>query len=139
MFECTVHEVSEPKDAEINEEFATSLGMESLEKLKDAMREQIGRDYEQMSRGHMKKDLLDQLSDGHDFDLPPSMVDMEFNQFGTNSSMSLKTINKSWKTSTKAKRICGLNIAALPSVVCAPDWCWPRSAIIMKFRLRRKN
>ena len=80
VFECTVHEVNEPKDAEINEDFATSLGMESLEKLKDAMREQIGRDYEQMSRGHMKKDLLDQLSDGHDFDLPPSMVEMEFNQ-----------------------------------------------------------
>lgn len=80
VFECTVHEVSEPKDAEINEEFAASLGMENLEKLKEAMREQIGRDYEQMSRGHMKKDLLDQLSDGHDFDLPPSMVDMEFNQ-----------------------------------------------------------
>ena len=80
VFECTVHEVSEPKDAEINEDFATSLGMESLEKLKDAMRDQIGRDYEQMSRGHMKKDLLDQISSGHDFDLPPSMVDMEFNQ-----------------------------------------------------------
>jgi trigger factor len=44
------------------------------------MREQIGRDYEQMSRGHMKKDLLDQLSDSHSFDLPPSMVEMEFNQ-----------------------------------------------------------
>lgn len=80
VFECTVHEVSEPKDAEINEEFATSLGMESLEKLKDAMREQIGQDYDQMSRGHMKKGLLDQLSDNHDFDLPPSMVEMEFNQ-----------------------------------------------------------
>ena len=80
VFECTVHEVSEPKDAEITEEFATSLGMESLEKLKEAMREQIGRDYEQMSRGHMKKDLLDQLSDSHSFDLPPSMVEMEFNQ-----------------------------------------------------------
>ena len=80
VFECTVHEVSEPKDAEITEEFATSMGMESLEKLKEAMREQIGRDYEQMSRGHMKKDLLDQLSDSHSFDLPPSMVEMEFNQ-----------------------------------------------------------
>ena len=80
FFECTVHEVSEPKDAEITEEFATSMGMESLEKLKEAMREQIGRDYEQMSRGHMKKDLLDQLSDSHSFDLPPSMVEMEFNQ-----------------------------------------------------------
>ena len=80
VFECTVHEVSEPKEAEINEEFATSLGMESLEKLKDAIREQIAGDYDQMSRGHLKKDLLDQLSEAHDFDLPPSMVDLEFNQ-----------------------------------------------------------
>ncbi|MBL6642263.1 MAG: trigger factor, partial [PS1 clade bacterium] len=30
--------------------------------------------------GHMKKDLLDQLSDVHSFDLPPSMVEIEFNQ-----------------------------------------------------------
>lgn len=80
VFECTVHEVSAPKAAEINEEFATSLGMESLDKLKEAIREQISNDYNQMSRGHMKKDLLDQLSDQHDFELPPGMVEMEFNQ-----------------------------------------------------------
>jgi trigger factor len=80
VFECTVHEVSEPKDAQISEEFASSLGMESLDKLKEAMREQIGADYSQMSRGHLKKDLLDQLADTHDFDLPPSMVELEFEQ-----------------------------------------------------------
>ena len=80
VFECTIHEVSAPKDMEINEEFASSLGMESLDKLKEAIREQISGDYDQMSRGHMKKDLLDQLSETHDFDLPPSMVDLEFNQ-----------------------------------------------------------
>ena len=54
--------------------------MESLDKLKEAIREQISNDYNQMSRGHMKKDLLDQLSDQHDFELPPGMVEMEFNQ-----------------------------------------------------------
>ena len=80
VFEVTVHEVSAPKDAEINEEFATSLGMESLEKLREAIRHQIGNDYSQMSRGHLKKDLLDQLSDGHSFELPPSMVSLEFEQ-----------------------------------------------------------
>jgi trigger factor len=80
VFEVTVHEVSAPKDAEINEEFATSLGMESLEKLREAIRDQIGNDYSQMSRGHLKKDLLDQLSDGHSFELPTSMVSLEFEQ-----------------------------------------------------------
>lgn len=80
VFECTVHEVSAPTEAEINEEFATSLGLESLEKLKEAIRDQISGDYDQMSRGHLKKALLDQLSDTHDFHLPPSMVNLEFDQ-----------------------------------------------------------
>ena len=80
VFEVTVHEVSAPKEAEINEEFATSLGMESPEKLRDAIRDQIVNDYGQMSRGHLKKELLDQLSDGHSFELPPSMVTLEFDQ-----------------------------------------------------------
>ena len=80
VFEVTVQEVSAPKEAEINEELATSLGMESLEKLRDAIRDQIGNDYGQMSRGHLKKDLLDQLCDGHSFELPPSMVRLEFDQ-----------------------------------------------------------
>ena len=80
VFEVTVREVSAPKEAKINDEFATSLGMESVEKLRDAIRDQIGNDYGQMSRGHLKKDLLDQLSDGHSFELPPSMVTLEFDQ-----------------------------------------------------------
>ena len=53
-----MNEVSAPKEAEINEEFATSLGMESVEKLRDAIRDQIGNDYNQMSRGHLKKTFL---------------------------------------------------------------------------------
>jgi trigger factor len=48
--------------------------------LKEAMREQIGKDYGQMSRGHLKKQLLDELSDSHNFELPPSMVNLEFEQ-----------------------------------------------------------
>ena len=75
-----MHEVSEPTEAVIDDEFATSLGIESLDKLKDAMRDQIAGDYGQMSRGHLKKDLLDKLSDSHDFELPPSMVKLEFDQ-----------------------------------------------------------
>ena len=33
-----------------------------------------------MSRGYLKKDLLDKLSDSRDFELPPSMVKLEFDQ-----------------------------------------------------------
>ncbi len=97
VFSCTVHEVSEPKDAEISESFATSLGMESLAKLKDAMREQIGTEYNQMSRSHLKKDLLDQLSEAHGFELPPSMVELEFSQIWQQFENELKSQSKELK------------------------------------------
>ncbi|MGC6471732.1 MAG: trigger factor [Parvibaculales bacterium] len=80
VFEVTVHEVSAPKAAELNDEFATTLGMESLEKLEEAIEEQISRDYGQFSRDRLKRSLLDQLSDTHDFELPGKMVELEFNQ-----------------------------------------------------------
>ena len=51
-------------------EIRVGLAGRSLEKLREAIRDQIGNDYSQMSRGHLKKDLLDQLSDGHSFELP---------------------------------------------------------------------
>lgn len=94
VFEVTVHEVSAPQDAEINEEFAKSLGMESLDSLKDAMRDQIAKDYGEMSRGHLKKDLLDALSENHDFELPPSMVELEFSQIWHQFEHQLENNNK---------------------------------------------
>lgn len=94
VFEVTVHEVSAPKDAEIDEEFAKSLGMESLDSLKDAMREQISKDYGDMSRGHLKKQLLDELSETHDFELPPSMVNLEFEQIWHQFEHELENGNK---------------------------------------------
>ncbi len=80
VFETTVHEVSGPKKIEINDEFATSMGMESLDQLKEMVREQISKDYQNFSREQVKRDLLDKLSDAHDFELPNRMVDLEFNQ-----------------------------------------------------------
>ena len=80
VFECKVHEVSAPSETVIDDDFASSLGMENLEKLKEAIEEQIQRDYGQMSRTHLKKGLLDALDAAHDFELPPTMVNLEFDQ-----------------------------------------------------------
>ncbi|MEC8322307.1 MAG: trigger factor [Pseudomonadota bacterium] len=80
VFVTTVHEVSGPKKIEINDEFATSMGMDSLDQLKEMVREQISKDYQNFSREQVKRDLLDKLSDAHEFELPNRMVDLEFNQ-----------------------------------------------------------
>jgi trigger factor len=52
--------------------------MDDLEALKTAIREQIQGEYDKVSRQKVKRELLDKLSDAHDFQVPQSMVDMEF-------------------------------------------------------------
>jgi len=78
-FDVTVQEVAKPVDTEINDAFATNLGLESLDALKDAMRDRLREDYARFSRMHMKRDLLDKLDEMHDFPLPEGMVEAEFN------------------------------------------------------------
>lgn len=80
VFEVKVHEVRAPKTPELDEEFATGLGLESLEKLKELVSEQIKNEFDGASRAKAKRGLLDVLDDKHDFDLPPKMVEQEFNQ-----------------------------------------------------------
>lgn len=78
VFECTVKEVREPVPAELNDELAKSLGAEGLDDLRDKVKERLGQDYDGLSRMRMKREILDQLAEGHDFEVPQSMVDLEF-------------------------------------------------------------
>ena len=80
VFEIKVHEVRAPKTPEIDDEFAKGLGLEDLDKLKELVTEQVKNEFGGASRAKAKRNLLDQLDDKHDFDLPPKMVDQEFNQ-----------------------------------------------------------
>ncbi|MEL7042790.1 MAG: trigger factor [Pseudomonadota bacterium] len=80
VFEVKVHEVRAPKTPEIDDEFAKGLGLEDLAKLKELVTDQIQNEFGSASRAKAKRNLLDQLDDKHDFDLPPKMVDQEFNQ-----------------------------------------------------------
>lgn len=80
VFAVKVREVKAPQDAVVNEALAKKLGLEDLADLKKRVRERIEADYRSMSRSHVKRALLDKLDAAHDFDLPKSMVDAEFNQ-----------------------------------------------------------
>jgi trigger factor len=78
-FEVTAKTIEAPGTVPIDDEFAKSLGMDSLEKLKDAVKEQLQREHAAVTRRRLKRALLDQLDERHKFDLPPSMVEEEFN------------------------------------------------------------
>jgi len=80
LFEVKVHEVKGAKDPEINDDFAKSLGLETLDSLKEAIKGQIAGELSFATRQQVKRVLLDALDERHAFDLPPLMVKAEFDQ-----------------------------------------------------------
>jgi trigger factor len=79
-FDITVKSVKTAGESAIDEDLAKSLGLESLEQLTGLLKGQIEQEHNGLTRTHMKRKLLDQLAEGHDFEVPPSMVEAEFNQ-----------------------------------------------------------
>lgn len=77
-FEVTVKDVRAPQEGEADDEFAKKLGLEDLNALRDAIRGRLADEYGRVSRFRLKRALLDQLDSGHDFALPPRMVEAEF-------------------------------------------------------------
>lgn len=77
-FDVTIHEVGAPDDVVIDEAFATNLGLDSLEKLKEAVKGQIENEYGQKTRMKVKRQLLDALDEAYDFELPPTLIEQEF-------------------------------------------------------------
>jgi trigger factor len=77
-FETTATLIEAPQDTEINDEFAKTLGLESLEKLKEAARERLTAEFAGATRQRVKRMLLDRLDETHRFEAPPSLVEDEF-------------------------------------------------------------
>jgi len=80
VFEVTVTDVRVPREATVDDEFAKSLGLQGLDQLRELLKGQIEQELNGLTRTHMKRKLLDQLAASHDFPVPPSMVEAEFQQ-----------------------------------------------------------
>jgi trigger factor len=78
-FETTANLIEAPQETVINDEFAKTLGLESLDKLKEAARERLAAEFAGATRQRVKRLLLDRLDESHRFEAPPSLVDEEFN------------------------------------------------------------
>ncbi len=79
-FAVTAKSVEAPGTVTVDDEFAKSLGLESLDKLREAVRDQLGRDHTAATRQKVKRALLDELDKMHKFEPPSSLVDEEFNR-----------------------------------------------------------
>jgi trigger factor len=79
-FDIKVHAVKVPGETKIDDDFAKNLGLSDLEMLKNLLRGQLEQETAGLTRTQMKRALLDQLAEKSDFDVPPSMVEAEFEQ-----------------------------------------------------------
>lgn len=78
LFVTTIKEIRTVKKAEINDEFAKSMGKDNLDALKEEVKGRIAQDYETASKMKMKRSLLDALDKAYKFDVPQKLVDMEY-------------------------------------------------------------
>lgn len=80
QFAITVKQVKRPADAKADDEFAKQLGLQSIDQLREILKGQVEQEHNGLTRTYMKRKLLDQLAAAHDFPVPPTMVEAEFNQ-----------------------------------------------------------
>ncbi|MEE9434134.1 MAG: trigger factor [Sphingorhabdus sp.] len=82
-FDVVCGEVKKLVETKINDDFAIAMGLEGLDKLTELMKGQVEQELNGLTRTHMKRQLLDQLAADHDFEVPPSMAEAEFEQIWT--------------------------------------------------------
>ena len=78
VFEVDVKEVRAPVTPAIDDDFAKALGQDDLKALRERVTAQLEADFVMLSRERLKRKLLDALDDQHDFELPPGLVQAEF-------------------------------------------------------------
>jgi trigger factor len=96
-FEVVAKSVEQPNELAIDDAFAVSLGLESLEQLKQAVKERIAHEYAGASRQKLKRQLLDRLDALHKFEAPPSLVEQEFTNVWNAVLADLKSQNRTFE------------------------------------------
>lgn len=106
-FVVTAKSIEAPGTVTIDDEFAKALGLESIEKLRDAVKDRITREHASMSRQKIKRALLDELDKMHKFDPPPTLVEEEFDRVWKSVLQELENERKTFAdentTEDKAK------------------------------------
>ena len=96
-FDVKVKEVAAPGELEVTDEVAKTLGVESVEKLREIVRGQIESQYGQVTRQKLKRQILDALDEDHQFDTPSKLVDAEFDNIWRQINQELSDNGKTFE------------------------------------------
>jgi trigger factor len=97
VFDVTVTGVEAPGALEVNDEAAKTLGLESLERLREIIRGQVESQYGQMTRQKVKRQLLDQLDEAYSFEAPSRLVEAEFTNIWNQVTRDLEAAGRSFE------------------------------------------
>ena len=103
VFDVTVKEVKAPDPVAIDAELAKKMGFDDLGTLKERVRDQLKSDFARASRLHMKRRILDALDGMHSFELPPAMVESEFEGIWKQVEAELKREGKTAEDEGKSE------------------------------------
>ena len=102
-FEVKVKEVAKPVKPAIDDDFAKGFGATDLADLKARISEQIKGEYDNAARMKLKRELLDELAKAHSFELPPTLVDREFELIWQQLERGMKAQNRTFADEGKTE------------------------------------
>jgi trigger factor len=95
-FKVTAKTVEAPGTVAVDDAFAKQLGLESLDKLREAVKGRLLQEHAGLSRQRIKRQLLDKLDEMHKFALPPTLAEEEFKNVWNAVDSDLKAQGRSF-------------------------------------------
>jgi trigger factor len=95
-FNVTAKTVEAPGTVAVDDAFAKQLGLDSLDKLKEAVKGRLQQEHAGLSRQRVKRQLLDKLDEMHKFALPPTLAEEEFKNVWSAVESDLKAQGRSF-------------------------------------------
>lgn len=96
-FDVTVKGVEKPGKLEVNDETAKSLGLESLDRLREIVKGQLESQFGTFTRQKVKRQLLDQLDETYKFESPSKLVEAEFNNIWQTANRELELAGRTFE------------------------------------------
>lgn len=96
VFEVTAKAVETPQTVTIDDAFAKSLGIDTLDKLREGVRDRLAREHAAATRLRMKRALLDKLDERYTFELPTTLVEQEFSNVWKTLTADLESQNRTF-------------------------------------------
>ncbi|MCR9134768.1 MAG: trigger factor [Alphaproteobacteria bacterium] len=97
VFDVTVKEVASPGELTIDDELAKTLGLESADRLREVVREQIESQYGQFTRQKIKRQILDALDADYKIETPEGLLEVEFNNIWGQIANDLEQAGKTFE------------------------------------------